>query len=234
MSHVPLPTAPVVHRPAHLSSSPFPPRVPYPNDRARWAAEREAAAILADLDARRAGRAPTPPAAPKERADRGKSRRGGTTGPLRGAVANAYRPDLDTTAMVAAYEAGHSTIAIARMFGCAVNTARMRLVGAGVAMRPSGTARVAALTEERLRELAAKGMSTAEIAGAANVGTDQVRSRAVQWGVAITKGKPGRVRDDVDTTQVIAWRGEGVAWAEISRRTGMTIAGLRNRVARAT
>ena len=149
-------------------------------------------------------------------------------------MANAYRPDLDTAAMVAAYAAGHSTIAIARMFGCAVNTARMRLVGAGVAMRPSGTARVATLTEERLRELAAKGMSTAEIAGAANVGTDQVRSRATQWGVAITKGKPGRVRDDVDTAQVIAWRGEGVAWAEISRRTGMTIAGLRNRVARAT
>ena len=234
MSHVPLPTAPVVHRPAHLSSSPFPPRVPYASDRARWAAEREAAAILADLDARRAGRAPAPPAEPKERTDRGKSRRGGTTGPLRGAVANAYRPDLNTAAMVAAYEAGHSTIAIARMFGCAVNTARMRLVGAGVAMRPSGTARVAALTEERLRELAARGMSTAEIAGAANVGTDQVRSRAVQWGVAITKGKPGRVRDDVDTAQVIAWRGEGMAWAEISRRTGMTIAGLRKRVARAT
>ena len=229
-THVPLPASTITYTPIQRrNASPFPPRTRL-TDAAREKGRREAARILEDLDARRAGvqRARD---TETRRARRG---RGGTTGPLRGAVAHAHREDLDTAAMVAAYEAGHSTIAIARMYGCAVNTARLRLVNAGVTMRPAGPARVALLTEERLRELAGKGLSTAEIAGAANVGTDQVRSRAVQWGVTIVKGKSGRVRDDVSTAQVVAWRADGVAWAEISRRTGMTIAGLRNRMVRAT
>lgn len=89
--------------------------------------------------------------------------------------------------------------------------------------RPSA----AVLTDESLREYAAQGLNSAQIARLVGVAPFTVRNRARDIGLALVKGYRGRLADRIDLDEAHRLHQSGLTWKVLAERYGCNREALR-------